>query len=77
MSTRMSNLTERQQALLSLKNVLKQHREVEAKCKTLDTNYKELKSEYDHTENALQGLQCVGQYIGDVLKQLSPEKCLY
>lgn len=67
-------LTDRQQTLLALKNALKKHREAEARCRTLESTNKELKHEYDLTESALQGLQSVGQYIGDVLKQLTPEK---
>eukprot|EP00818_Percolomonas_sp_WS_P006631 CAMPEP_0117448092 /NCGR_PEP_ID=MMETSP0759-20121206/7217_1 /TAXON_ID=63605 /ORGANISM="Percolomonas cosmopolitus, Strain WS" /LENGTH=396 /DNA_ID=CAMNT_0005240457 /DNA_START=31 /DNA_END=1221 /DNA_ORIENTATION=+ len=69
-----TQLTERQQALAALTSTLKHHRETEAKCRALSLKYKDMKQQYDHTENALQGLQCVGQYIGDVLKQLTPEK---
>lgn len=36
---------------------------------------KELHLQYDKTENAISALQSVGQYIGEVLRQMDEEKC--
>jgi ATP-dependent 26S proteasome regulatory subunit len=38
---------------------------------------KELKKQYDKTEDDLKALQSVGQIIGEVLKQLDEERCMY
>lgn len=37
---------------------------------------KSLKSEYERSEDNLRALQSVGQMIGEVLKELTPEKCI-
>jgi ATP-dependent 26S proteasome regulatory subunit len=36
---------------------------------------KQLKKDYDKTEDDLKALQSVGQIIGEVLKQLDEERC--
>ena len=36
---------------------------------------KELTKEYDKSENDLKALQSVGQIVGEVLKQLTEDKC--
>lgn len=36
---------------------------------------KDLTKQYDKSENDLKALQSVGQIVGEVLKQLSEEKC--
>lgn len=36
---------------------------------------KNLKKEYEKTEDDLKALQSVGQIIGEVLKQLDEERC--
>ena len=36
---------------------------------------KALTKQYDVTENYLKALQSVGQIVGEVLKQLTEEKC--
>lgn len=36
---------------------------------------KKFRKEYDKSENDLKALQSVGQIVGEVLKQLSEEKC--
>lgn len=38
---------------------------------------KQLKKDYDKTEDDLKALQSVGQIIGEVLRQLDEEKCMY
>ena len=44
--------------------------ESEKKVKTLRKKIKELTSSYDKSEDDLKGLQCVGQIVGEVLKQV-------
>lgn len=36
---------------------------------------KDLTKQYDKSENDLKALQSVGQIVGEVLKQLTEEKC--
>lgn len=38
---------------------------------------KDLTKQYDKSENDLKALQSMGQIVGEVLKQLTEEKCLY
>lgn len=38
---------------------------------------KELTKQYDKSENDLKALQSVGQIVGEVLKQLTEEKCKF
>ena len=38
---------------------------------------KDLKKEYDKTEDDLKALQSVGQIIGEVLRQLDEERCTF
>lgn len=38
---------------------------------------KDLTKQYDKSENDLKALQSVGQIVGEVLKQLTEEKCKY
>lgn len=52
-----------------------QHKEIEAKVKTLREQVKEAKTEYDKTEEDLKALQSVGQIIGEVLRQIDDERC--
>ena len=48
---------------------------VDTKVRALRDSVKELKKEYDKTEDDLKALQSVGQIIGEVLKQLDEERC--
>lgn len=38
---------------------------------------KDVTKQYDKSENDLKALQSVGQIVGEVLKQLTEEKCKY
>lgn len=38
---------------------------------------KDLTKQYDKSENDLKALQSVGQIVGEVLKQLTEEKCSF
>lgn len=53
---------------------LLQHKELDARVKTLRDGVKTAKKEYDKTEDDLKALQSVGQIIGEVLKQLDEER---
>jgi len=53
---------------------LLEHRESEAKVKNLREGLKQLKKDYEKTEEDLKALQSVGQIIGEVLRQLDDEK---
>jgi|SRR2546423_5312980 len=68
---------ERQQALESYKNKLIESREWEAKLKALRMDIKGLQKEFETTEENIKALQSVGQIIGEVLKQLDDERCMY
>ena len=66
---------ERDTAIDGYKQKLMEHREWEAKLKSLRTDIKDLQKRYDHTEDSIKALQSVGQIIGEVLKQLDDERC--
>jgi 26S proteasome regulatory subunit T4 len=67
---------ERKQAALGdFRKKLLKHREVDGKVRSLRESVKELKKEYDKTEDDLKALQSVGQIIGEVLRQLDEERC--
>ena len=65
----------RKEAQEELRKKLLQHKEVDAKVRGLREQAKELKVEYDKTEDDLKALQSVGQIIGEVLRQLDEERC--
>jgi len=64
----------RAQALSDYRQKLLQHKEVEAKIRSMRLETKQLKKDYDKTEDDLKALQSVGQIIGEVLRQLDEEK---
>ena len=66
---------EKETALGELRKRLLQHKEIEAKVKTLRDQVKESKTHFDKTEDDLKALQSVGQIIGEVLRQLDKERC--
>ena len=65
----------REQALADYRKKLLSHKEVDAKVRKLREEAKELKKDYDKTEDDLKALQSVGQIIGEVLRQLDEERC--
>ena len=65
----------RKEAQDDLRKKLLQHKEVDAKVRGLREQAKELRVEYDKTEDDLKALQSVGQIIGEVLRQLDEERC--
>ncbi|KAK6343938.1 26S proteasome subunit rpt4 [Orbilia brochopaga] len=71
-----SGSDEREVALEEYKKKLVEHREWDAKLKTLRLEIKGLQKSYDHTEENLKALQSVGQIVGEVLKQIDDERIL-
>ena len=64
----------REQALQDFKRRLVEHREWEAKLKTLRLGIRDLEKAFDKTEDDMKALQSVGQIVGEVLKQLDEDK---
>lgn len=64
----------RKEAQDELRNKLLAHKEIDAKVRNLRDQAKELKVEYEKTEDDLKALQSVGQIIGEVLRQLDDER---
>jgi len=64
----------RNKALNNLMSKLVQHREFESQVKNMRENQRDLKKQYNKTEDDLKALQSVGQIIGEVLKQLDEER---
>ena len=73
----MASDQERDHALSSFKAKLIESREWEAKLKSLRLEIKGLQREFDQTEENIKALQSVGQIIGEVLKQLDDERCMF
>lgn len=65
---------ERQDALTGLKNKLIEHLHYETKLKEMRTSLVDLDKEFNKTEDDIKALQSIGQIIGEVLKQLDPER---
>jgi len=68
---------EREAALDDFRQKLLEHREWEAKLKATRGDLKDLTKRYDQTEDNIKALQSVGQIIGEVLKQLDEERCMF
>ncbi|KAL6777793.1 RPT4 [Auxenochlorella protothecoides x Auxenochlorella symbiontica] len=64
----------RDAAISEYRNKLLQHRELDARVRTLREQVRKSRQEYDKTEDDLKALQSVGQIIGEVLRQLDPER---
>merc|ERR1712170_166863 len=64
----------RERALENYRKKLMEHREVEARLKSMREDLKGLTKQYDKSENDLKALQSVGQIVGEVLRQLTEEK---
>jgi 26S proteasome regulatory subunit T4 len=57
-----------------IKKTILEHREADAKIKELRDNTRDLKKQFEKTENDLKALQSVGQIIGEVLKRLDNDR---
>jgi 26S proteasome regulatory subunit T4 len=64
----------RDQALAEYRKKLQKHKEIDTKVRQLRDSVKELRKDYDKTEDDLKALQSVGQIIGEVLRQLDEER---
>lgn len=71
----MTEIERREQALQEYRKKLLQHKEIDAKVRTLREQVKVAKKDYDKTEDDLKALQSVGQIIAEVLRQLDEERC--
>lgn len=65
----------RQPAIEEYKRKLLQHKELDSKVRSLRDDVKQVKNEFDKTEDDLKALQTVGQIIGEVIRQLDEERC--
>eukprot|EP00943_MAST-04B_sp_MAST-4B-sp1_P004859 g4859.t1 len=66
--------TARDTEIQRIKRTILEHREADAKIKELRDNTRDLKKQYEKTENDLKALQSVGQIIGEVLKRLDSDR---
>lgn len=64
----------KEKSLADYRQKLLEHREVEARLKSMREDLKGLTKQYDKSENDLKALQSVGQIVGEVLRQLTEEK---
>ena len=65
----------RESALQDLRKRLVDHKEIEARVKSIREQVKASKVEFDKTEDDLKALQSVGQIVGEVLRQLDEGRC--
>ncbi|EDW94226.1 26S proteasome regulatory subunit 10B [Drosophila yakuba] len=64
---------ERLKALTNYRTKLLEHREIESKLKALRDKHKVVNAQYEKSEEDLKALQSVGQMLGEILKQLTPD----
>eukprot|EP00741_Cyanophora_paradoxa_P003789 tig00000718_g3683.t1 len=64
----------RMKVLADYRKRLLEHKELEGKVKSMREQLKQLKKDYDKTEDDLKALQSVGQIIGEVLRQLDEDR---
>ena len=64
----------KEKALADYRKKLLEHKEIDARLRTMRDELKTLAKQYDKSENDLKALQSVGQIVGEVLKQLTEEK---
>lgn len=65
----------REKAVQDYRQKLLKHKEIDGKVRSLRETIKELKKDFDKTEDDIKALQSVGQIIGEVLRQLDEERC--
>eukprot|EP01103_Thecamoeba_quadrilineata_P019826 TRINITY_DN8217_c0_g1_i1.p1 TRINITY_DN8217_c0_g1~~TRINITY_DN8217_c0_g1_i1.p1 ORF type:complete len:391 (+),score=87.99 TRINITY_DN8217_c0_g1_i1:79-1251(+) len=66
--------TDKDKALVEYKKKLLEHKEAEAKVKSLRENLRDLRKKSNKTEDDLKALQSVGQIVGEALRQLDDER---
>ncbi|KAH8239254.1 hypothetical protein KR032_002365 [Drosophila birchii] len=64
---------ERVKALTAYRTKLLEHREIEGRLKALRDKHKVINAVYEKSEEDLKALQSVGQMLGEILKQLTPD----
>eukprot|EP01061_Rhynchopus_euleeides_P012092 TRINITY_DN21709_c0_g2_i1.p1 TRINITY_DN21709_c0_g2~~TRINITY_DN21709_c0_g2_i1.p1 ORF type:complete len:395 (+),score=163.02 TRINITY_DN21709_c0_g2_i1:120-1304(+) len=64
---------QRDEEIRAYKTKVQSYREAEKKVKALRKKIRELTAAYDKSEDDLKGLQCVGQIVGEVLKQVDDD----
>lgn len=74
MASERTDLDRKDGALVEYRKKLLKHKEIDAKVRGLRDSVKDLKKDYDKTEDNLKALQSVGQIIGEVLRQLDDER---
>lgn len=65
---------DRVQVLDGYRKKLRELRELEARLKSNRESVTDLVTEFNTTEDNLKSLQCIGQIIGEVLKQLDDSR---
>ena len=64
----------RDKAISDYRKKLLEHRETESRLREIREQTKDLSKQFEKSENDLKALQSVGQIVGEVLKQLTPDK---
>nr|WCZ58300.1 26S proteasome regulatory subunit S10B [Paratrimastix eleionoma] len=64
---------DREKLVQDLRKELLLHREAESKVKALREEDKKMRKRFQKSENDVKALQSVGQMVGEVLRQLTPE----
>ncbi|PKI35176.1 hypothetical protein CRG98_044451, partial [Punica granatum] len=64
----------RRNAVSDYRKKLLQHKELEARVRSVRDNLRGAKKEFNKTEDDLKSLQSVGQIIGEVLRPLDNER---
>ncbi|KAH8296747.1 hypothetical protein KR054_010915 [Drosophila jambulina] len=64
---------ERVKALTDYRTKLLEHREIEGRLKSLRDKHKIINAQFEKSEEDLKALQSVGQMLGEILKQLTPD----
>eukprot|EP01122_Echinamoeba_exundans_P010289 TRINITY_DN381_c0_g1_i2.p1 TRINITY_DN381_c0_g1~~TRINITY_DN381_c0_g1_i2.p1 ORF type:complete len:298 (+),score=67.27 TRINITY_DN381_c0_g1_i2:88-894(+) len=64
----------KEKALQAYRKKLLEHKELDAKLRSLRNDSKQLKIDYDKSEDDLKALQSVGQIVGEVLRRLDDER---
>ncbi|XP_043650886.1 26S proteasome regulatory subunit 10B [Drosophila teissieri] len=64
---------ERLKALTNYRTKLLEHREIESNLKALRDKHRVVNAQYEKSEEDLKALQSVGQMLGEILKQLTPD----
>lgn len=70
----MAETDAKQKALADYRKKLVEHKEHEATLRNLRLGLVDLKKKFEKTEDHLKALQCTGQIIGEVLRQLDEER---